>query len=336
MKTEDRIILGHGGGGRLSRDLIDREILSRFKSKMLGELPDAARLPSVRSEIIYSTDSFVVKPVFFPGGNIGDLAVHGTVNDISVAGGRPLYLSLGLIIEDGLLMTDLRKILDSIKNAAVKCGVQIVTGDTKVVEKGQADGIYINTSGIGSAIKGFLLGTDRIKAGDKVIVSGTIAEHGFAVLSARKNIDINDGPKSDSAPVHRIVEALKPFASEIKFMRDPTRGGMAAVLNEIADGRRFGISIQEQLIPMSPAVKAVSEMLGIDPLHVASEGKLLSVCSGRAAGKCLKAMRSTKEGRKAEIIGTVTDAKGIVTLETLAGGTRLIDLPRGELLPRIC
>lgn len=335
--ASDTIQIAHGGGGLLSRELIRNEILSRFGKGPLKGLPDAATLPPPGgSGIIFTTDSYVVQPPFFPGGNIGSLAVHGTVNDIAVSGGKPEWMSLALILEEGFPLKQLRRILDSVKLSAADCGVTIATGDTKVVPRGQCDGIYINTAGIGSLIEGFRLNPARIKRGDCIVVSGGLAEHGFAVLAARKNIAIENGPVSDSAPVHRLVLALKSVAADIRFMRDPTRGGLAAVLTELVESGGFGISIEEKDIPFSPRVRAISEMLGLDPLDVASEGRIVLVCSAKVCDRCVEILNRTLGVNSARRIGAVTAAKGRVIMTTLAGGTRLVDAPRGELLPRIC
>jgi len=336
MNNESIILLAHGGGGRLSRDLIQSEIVSRFGNGPLSGLPDAATLPWPGKSLIFTTDSFVVQPLEFPGGNIGDLAVYGTINDISVCGGLPKWLSMGLILEEGLPLSTLRRILDSVKSAADSCGVAIATGDTKVVGHGQCDGLFINTSGIGEAIKGFNLAMTRITEGDHVIASGNLADHGFAVLAARQNINIKSGLKSDTAPVHRLVQSVQDCADDIKFMRDPTRGGLASVLNEAVEGMKIGICIEETELPFSTGTKALSETLGIDPLHVPSEGRMILVCSPSVSGKILKTWKDMPEGAGAKKIGEVISDKGRVTIKTVTGGRRIVDVPRGELLPRIC
>jgi len=336
IQPESIIQLAHGGGGRLSREFIQSEIVSRFGSGPLAGLPDAATLPWQHSKLVFTTDSYVVQPIEFPGGNIGDLAVHGTVNDLSVCGGLPKWLSVGLIIEEGLPLVTLRRVLDSMKKAAIDCGVMVVTGDTKVVGRGQSDGLYINTSGIGELIDGFSLTPARISEGDDVIASGNLGDHGFAVLAARKNINISSGLKSDTAPVHRLVQALQPFAHEIKFMRDPTRGGIASVLNEIVENRNITIRLNETEIPFSTGVKALSETLGIDPMHVASEGRIIMICSSKVSEKILNKWKAMPEGSSAAKIGSILSGKGRVTIKTITGGERIVDVPRGELLPRIC
>lgn len=333
----DKIQLAHGGGGRLSAELIDSEIVTRFGSGALKDLPDAASISLSSTSIVFTTDSFVVQPHEFPGGNIGDLAVHGTVNDISVAGGRPVCLSLALILEEGFPIAELRKILDSIKKCIDRCGVKIVTGDTKVVAKGQCDGIYINTAGIGEAYPDFKLDRETIVPGDKVLTSGTLGDHGLAVMTAREKISIENGPVSDTASVQNLVSSIREFGRSVRFMRDPTRGGAAAVLNETVSGRKFGILLEEKGIPLSSGTKAVSEMLGLDPLNSPSEGRLLLVCDGSVAGKIVEKWRKMPEGRSASVIGTVTaDKAGKVLYRTAGGGVRLVDVPSGEMLPRIC
>jgi len=263
MSTE-KILIAHGGGGELSSQLIEKEILSRFGKEALKGLPDAASLDLDSNRILFSTDSFVVSPLEFPGGNIGDLAVHGTVNDVSVAGGRVRYLSLALILEEGLHLETLRKILDSIKEAADFCNVQIVTGDTKVVGKGQCDGIYINTAGIGEKFPKFELDKSRINKGDSILVSGPVGDHGMAVLTVREELPLENGPETDSGSVHRLVNSAHTYASSVKFMRDPTRGGVAAVLNEIVAGADIGITLDEDVIPITRETGNIaSEFRGI-------------------------------------------------------------------------
>ncbi len=335
--TADTIQLAHGGGGRLSRDLIRREIVSRFGDGPLQGLPDGATLPVPHGHsFVFTTDSFVVQPIEFPGGNIGDLAVHGTVNDLAVCGSVPKWLSLALILEEGLPLPVLRRVLDAVKRAADACGVTVVTGDTKVVAHGQCDGLYINTAGIGERMEGFELGVRHVAEGDHVLVSGPIAEHGMAVMAARESIGIANGPVSDTAPVHRLVQAAEPFAAGVRFMRDPTRGGLAAILNEIVEERPLGILLREPDIPVSAGVRAVSDMLGLDPLHVASEGRMVLVCDPSVSAAILQRWHALTEGAGAACIGSVIRQAGRVLLDTVAGGRRLVDVPRGELLPRIC
>lgn len=321
----------------LSRDLIRREIVSRFGEGALKGLPDGATLPAPAGrELVFTTDSYVVQPLEFPGGTIGDLAVHGTVNDLAVCGAIPRWLSLALILEEGLPFATLGRILDAVRKAAGECGVAVVTGDTKVVGRGQCDGMYINTSGIGEKMAGFELGVDRVRPGDVVLVSGPVGDHGMAVLAAREGIRITHGVSSDTAPVHRLVLSIRDLAPGIRFMRDPTRGGLAAVLNEVVEDRAAGILLDEAALPFSPGAKAAAEMLGIDLLQVASEGRLILIGAPETAGPVLQAWRRLPEGRGAAQIGVVTETPGRVVLQTVTGGKRLVDVPRGELLPRIC
>lgn len=337
MSKIERVLLGHGGGGKLSRNLIDREIVTRFGTDgPLVDLPDGALLQMGEEKLVFSTDSFVVSPLEFPGGDIGKLAVHGTVNDVSVSGAVPQWLSLALIIEEGLEMTVLQRILDSIKEAADEIGVQVVTGDTKVVARGQCDRLFINTAGIGRKIPGLDTGADRIMQGDVVITSGTLGDHGMAIMAAREKLTLNNDLQSDTCSVHRLVEAASKWAHGVKFMRDPTRGGIAAVLGEIVEGHSFGITLKEENIPYNPNARAVAEVLGIDLMHVACEGRMLLICSPEIADNVLEAWRTLPEGADARIIGQVTGDKGRVILETQIGGRRMVDIPQGELLPRIC
>ena len=338
--TTETIQLAHGGGGRLTREFVEREILTRFGDGPLAGLPDGARLPRPAGAMVFTTDSFVVQPLEFPGGNIGDLAVHGTVNDLAVCGARPRWLSLALIIEEGMPLDRLRRLLDAVRTAASACGVMVVTGDTKVVARGQCDGLYVNSAGIGDAIPGFDLSPNHLREGDVVLVSGPLADHGMAILAAREGLAVGHALVSDTAPVHRLVEAMAPRAAAVRWMRDPTRGGAAATLNELVDGRSFDVRLREQDLPFSPGAQAVADLLGIDPLHVASEGRLIAVCASEAGEAILHAWRARPEGRGAAGIGTIAataDGRGgRVILETVTGGRRLVDVPRGELLPRIC
>ncbi|MBF0461712.1 MAG: hydrogenase expression/formation protein HypE [Magnetococcales bacterium] len=332
----DCVLLGHGGGGRLSHQLIEQEIVARFGQGPLQTLPDAATLELDSRRICFTTDSFVVHPLEFPGGNIGDLAVHGTVNDLAVSGARPRWLSLGLILEEGLPLATLRRVLDSVQRAAEQCEVAVVTGDTKVVRRGQCDGLYINTSGIGEAIPGFALSLSRVGLGDCILVSGPLGDHGAAVLSAREGFQMQNGPLSDSRPVHRLVQSVADLAADIRFMRDPTRGGLATVLNEMTAGQSYGIRIRARDLPFSPGTNALAEMLGLDLLHVASEGCLVLLCAESVAAAILARWQALPEGVDARAIGRVTDQAGRVILETAIGGQRVVDVPSGELLPRIC
>ena len=339
-----RITLAHGGGGLASRELIEREIVPRFGRGPLAGLPDAATLPLAPEDagrpLIWSTDSFVVQPLEFPGGNIGHLAVHGTVNDVAVAGGEPRWLSLGLILEEGLPLDTLRRVLDAVRDAAQACGVAVVTGDTKVVARGQCDGMYMNTAGLGLGLPGFgdrlRLAPERCRPGDRVLVSGPLGDHGVAVLAAREGFE--GGPESDTASVHRLVaDAATVAGLDLRFLRDPTRGGLAATLTELVAGGAFGIALAEERLPASEGARALAELLGVDLLQVASEGRVFAVCAPDSAPAVLAAWRVRPEGAGAVDVGAVTrgDA-GRVVLETTLGGRRLVDVPRGELLPRIC
>ncbi len=339
-----RITLAHGGGGLASRELIDREIVPRLGRGPLAGLPDAATLALEPQDaglpLVFSTDSFVVQPLEFPGGNIGHLAVHGTVNDVAVAGGRPRWLSLGLILEEGLPFATLRRVLDAVRDAARACGVTVVTGDTKVVARGQCDGMYVNTAGVGVALPGFgrtlRLDPGRCRPGDRVLVSGPLGDHGVAVLAAREGFE--GGPESDTGPVHRLAADAAAVAGEgLRFLRDPTRGGLAATLTEVVDGRGFGVLLDEARLPASEGARSLAEILGLDLLQVASEGRLFAVCAPEAAQAVLDAWRARPEGAGATDVGAVTQGDaGRVVLETAMGGRRLVDVPRGELLPRIC
>ncbi|MEO5344846.1 MAG: hydrogenase expression/formation protein HypE [Magnetococcus sp. YQC-9] len=334
MDDERRVLLAHGGGGRLSRELIDREIVTRFGCEALQGLPDAASLMLDSDSIRFTTDSFVVQPLFFPGGCIGDLAVHGTVNDLSVSGGQPKYLSLGMILEEGLLWSTLRRVLDAIRAAAQACGVSIVTGDTKVVRRGQCDGIYLNMAGIGVGLPEFALSAASIRPGDAVLVSGTLGDHGMAVLAAREQLFVESPLVSDTGPVHRLVAALTPWADRVRLMRDPTRGGIAASLHECA--LASGFQLEERALPFAKSAQVIAELLGISLLHSPCEGRIMAVVADEIAEAVLNAWRALPEGYGACRIGSATGPVGRVTLRTLIGGVTLLDMPHGELLPRIC
>ena len=335
----NRIELAHGGGGRMMADLIREEIVPRFGDGPLRGLPDAARLEWAGRGAIFSTDSFVVQPLFFPGGDIGRLAVHGTVNDIAVSGGRARVLSLSLILEEGLPLETLRRVLDSVRAAAEECGVVIATGDTKVVPKGQCDGLYLTTSGLGEPIAGLeTLGPASVRAGDAVVASGTLGDHGMAVMALRAGWSGAHAPRSDAGSVHRLVEsAARRGGGHIRIMRDPTRGGAAAVLNEWAENQPWGIELQESKLPFSPAAVGVAEAMGLDLLHSPSEGRLLMICDADFAGRLLEDWMKLPEGRHAAVIGRVVKRPhGVVVLRTIPGGQRHLGMPSGEQLPRIC
>lgn len=316
--------------------LIDSLIMKELNNTILRQKKDSAVIKIGKTHLAFTTDSYVVNPIFFPGGDIGSLAVHGTVNDLSVCGARPVYLSLGLIIEEGLDRSILEKVIKSASAAAKKAGVQIVTGDTKVVERGACDKIFINTSGLGEIYYG-KLSVDRIKPGDLVIVSGPIGEHAISVLSGRDGIEFKTKVKSDSAPLNKLIGKVLASSGGVRFMRDPTRGGVATTLNEITSPGRFGITLYEKAIPLTIGVRQACELLGFDPLYLACEGRVIFIAEKKEADKILKVIRKDPNGRFANIVGEITGGeKGRVCLNTIAGGRRLVNMLSGEQLPRIC
>lgn len=333
----DRILLGHGGGGQLSSQLLESVFLPAFGNAILDRLGDQAMLEVPAGRIAFTTDSYVVTPMFFSGGDIGRLAVCGTVNDLAVGGARPLYLAAAFILEEGLLIEDLRRVVASMRAAAAEAGISIVTGDTKVVGKGSGDKIYVTTTGIGVVPPGVSISADSARPGDAVIVSGTIGDHGMAIIAARQELGLQGTLSSDTAPLNGLVARMIVVSREIHAMRDPTRGGVASTLNEIARASKVGIEIDEAAIPVRDDVKGACEILGFDPLVVANEGKLVAFVANRDAAAVLDAMRSHPLGRDAKRIGTVTaEHPKLVVLRTGIGGTRVLDPPHGELLPRIC
>lgn len=335
--ASDRIFLDHGSGGRLSNELIAETMLPAFNNEILSQMEDGASLDVAGCRLAFSTDSYVVDPIFFPGGNIGDLAVHGTVNDVAMCGANPLFLSAGMIIEAGFAREDLRRIVESMAEAAENAGVQIVTGDTKVVAPGVADKIFINTAGIGLIPEGVHISASRARPGDQIIVSGPIAEHGMAVLIQREGLDFQSPLKTDSAPLNRLVNRMLAACSDIHVLRDPTRGGVGTALNEIAAQAGVGIRIREAFLPIKESVSAVCELLGFDPLYVANEGRLIAFVDNSHAESVVSAMRQEPLGKEAEIIGeVVAEHSGKVVMETAIGGERIIDMLTGEQLPRIC
>lgn len=337
LRDYPQIVLGHGSGGRLSADLIQHLFVPLFDNPALASLNDQAVLELGGMRLAFTTDSFVVNPLFFPGGDIGSLAVHGTINDLAVSGAQPLFLSAGFILEEGLAMDDLGRIATSMARAARQAGVQIVTGDTKVVEKGHGDGLFINTSGIGVVPAGVHIAADQARPGDVVIVSGTVGDHGMAIMSVREGLAFESELASDSAPLHTLVAAMLEATHAIHCLRDATRGGVAAVLNELAAQSRAGIELDESAIPVRPAVQAACEMLGMDPLYVANEGKLVAIVPAERVDAVLDAMRRHPYGREAAVIGRVVDEHpGMVVVRTAIGGRRVVDMPLGEILPRIC
>lgn len=332
----DKVTLGHGAGGREMHKLIDSVFMKAFSGPILREKKDSAILSIGNKKIAFTTDSYVVNPIFFPGGDIGSLAIYGTVNDLSVCGARPLYISVGAVIEEGLEMSVLERIVRSMAGAAGKTGVRIVAGDTKVVEKGACDRIFINTSGIGE-IYYDNLSADNIMTGDSVIVSGPIGDHAISVISKREGIEFDTMVKSDSGPLDKLIRKVLRVSKKVRFMRDPTRGGLATTLNEIALSAKSGIAIEESEVPVTEGVRQACELLGFDPLYLACEGRVIIIAAKEDGGRILKALRSDKTGRGAKIIGSVTDdSSGRVHLNTISGGKRILDMLSGEQLPRIC
>ena len=341
LRDYPSIVLGHGGGGQLTAELIEHLFVPAFRNDVLEGLGDAAVLPPISGSIALTTDSFVVRPLFFPGGCIGDLAVHGTVNDLAMAGARPLFLTAGFIIEEGFPLDRLHAIAGAMATAAREAGVQIVTGDTKVVERGHGDGCYVNTAGIGAVRPDVRLAPRNARPGDAVIVSGTIADHGMAIMSVREGLEFESVIRSDSASLNGLVELMletvAPETSDVRVMRDPTRGGMGAVLNEIAAVGGIGIELDEPRIPIDSVTQSACELLGLDPMFVANEGKLVAIVAEPAAGRLVAAMRVHPLGANAAIIGRVTEANpGILVARTAIGGRRVIAVQIGEQLPRIC
>jgi hydrogenase expression/formation protein HypE len=334
---EDRITMSHGAGGKATQTLIEAVFLDEFRNPSLEPLEDAARLAVGGAHIALTTDSFVVSPLFFPGGDIGDLAVNGTVNDLATSGAVPLYLSAGFILEEGFEVASLSRIVKSMRQAADAAGVRIVTGDTKVVEKGKADGCYINTAGIGLISHGLDLGVANAQPGDAILVSGPIGDHGITIMLARGELDIEADVASDTAPLAGLVAQLLSATPGIRALRDATRGGVATILNEIAKAANVGVLVSESDIPVRTEVRGASELLGIDPLYVACEGRLVVVTAADAAGQALAAMRAHPLGEQAAVIGHVeAGPPGIVQIRTAFGGTRVVDLLVGDPLPRIC
>ena len=331
------IVMGHGSGGRLSRELIDRIILPNFDNEWLSTLHDGAILPTEGERIAFTTDSYVVDPLFFPGGDIGSLAVHGTVNDLAMCGAVPRWLSVGFILEEGLPVPDFVRVVESMRRAAGDAGVHLVTGDTKVVGRGKGDGIFVSTSGVGTVREGVTIDPGTAAAGDKIILSGEIASHGMAIMVARDDLEFETEIRSDSAPLHGLVEEILNVCPEVRVLRDPTRGGVASALNEIAAQSGIGIRLEEECIPIAEPVRGACEILGLDPLYVANEGKLLAIVPAGDAGPVVEAMRSHSLGRSAAVIGEVVpDHPGRVNLRTRVGGERIVDLLAGDQLPRIC
>jgi hydrogenase expression/formation protein HypE len=337
MPERTSIILEDGCGGELSRRLTRSVFLPAFPHRQLAELADAAALDFGKEKLAFSIDSFVVSPLVFPGGDAGKLAVCGTVNDLAMRGARPLWLACAFIVEEGFEISLLRRLVRSLGSWAARCGVEVVTGDTKVVPRGAADGLFITTCGLGTIDPRLNLGLDRIAPGDLVLVSGPIGDHGLAILAAREKLDLRPLPRSDCAPLHRLVEGMAESGADIKFLRDPTRGGLAAVLNEMVEGKGWGVEVGESALPVKPSTRAAVDLLGLDLLSLANEGKLVAVVSSPGAKKLLKAMKVHPPARQAAVVGEVVAyPAGLALLRTSSGGKRVIDWPRGEPIPRIC
>jgi hydrogenase expression/formation protein HypE len=334
----DHIVLAHGGGGRLTQTLIDALFAKEFSNPALDELHDGARLDIAGARLAFSTDTFVVHPIEFPGGDIGSLAVHGTVNDLAMCGAQPVALAAGFILEEGLSMELLRRVTRSMRDAAREAGVHVVTGDTKVVDRGKGDGLYVSTSGIGLVPEGVNVGPKLAKPGDKVLINGAIAEHGVAIMSVREGLEFETSLTSDSAALHGLVrDVLEAGGADVHVLRDPTRGGLSSALNEIAASAGVGVRLDETAIPIEDQVRGACEMLGLDPLYVANEGKCLVLVAEFAAERVLQAMRNHPRGKQTTMIGEVIEGDpGRVVLRSSIGGTRIVDVLSGEQLPRIC
>ena len=337
IAIKDTVLLGHGSGGKLSAELLRDIFLPAFSNPLLARLEDQATVAVGGARLAFTTDSFVVKPRFFRGGDIGSLAVHGTVNDLAMGGAQPLALSAAFILEEGFAIDELRRIVQSMAAAAARARVCIATGDTKVVERGSGDGVYINTAGIGLVPDGVNLSAANARPGDAVILSGAIGDHGMAILTQRAGLELEGAIESDSAPLNGLVAVILEVTRDVHAMRDPTRGGLASTLNEIAAQSRVGIAVREAAIPVHDGVRGACEVLGLDPLFVANEGKMVAIVPAESAAEVVAAMRRHPLGRESAIIGTVTDRDpGLVTLRTTFGTTRVVDMLAGDPMPRIC
>lgn len=337
FSDSDCVLMAHGGGGRLTHRLIAEVFYPAFCNPLLEQDHDGCVFPVQAGRLAYATDSFVVNPVFFPGGDIGDLAVNGTVNDLACCGATPLYLTAGFILEEGLPLNDLRRIVRSMRKAADRAGVHIVAGDTKVVERGKCDKLFINTSGIGTVPEGVTVGPHRVVPGDVVICSGPIGPHGVTILSARESLGFETMLESDTASLNRLIARLLAVVPDVHMLRDPTRGGVSGTLNEIAQAAGVEIILDEAALPVPGEVRAACEILGLDPLYVANEGLVLAIVPSNQAASALSAMRSVEEGKQATVVGEVGSAeKGVVRMKTLYGNSRIVDMLSGEQLPRIC
>ncbi len=337
LRDHKQIVLGHGSGGKLTADLVGHLFVPAFANEYLARMDDQAVVQLNGTRIAFTTDSFIVSPIVFPGGDIGRLAINGTVNDLAMSGARPVYIAAAFILEEGLVLDELSRIVHSMRNAALQAGVQLVTGDTKVVEKGKGDKLFITTTGLGVVERPVRISADRAEPGDAVILSGFIGEHGMAVMSQRENLEFEGAIESDTAALHTLVAAMLDACEDIHCLRDPTRGGLATTLNELAAASNVGIKIDESRIPVRDSVKGACEILGLDPLYVANEGKLCAVAPSHAAERLLEAMRCHPLGRHACVIGkVVAEHPRMVLAKTEIGGTRVVDLLFGEQLPRIC
>lgn len=336
--SDSTILLDHGSGGLASQQLIGDLFLKYLDNPVLRDLEDSAILDNKSGKIAFTTDSYVVDPIFFPGGDIGKLAVHGTINDLAMRGARPSCLSLGLILEEGLAMKELERVIISISEACREAGVPVVTGDTKVVPRGKGDKIFINTSGIGFVDEGLDISSKKARPGDAVILSGTMGDHGITIMTRQAGISVQGELRSDTMPLHRLVaKLLQDLPGGVHCLRDPTRGGVASTLNEIADNSGLTIELQDQALPVRPEVRAACELLGLEPLYLANEGKCLAIVDGKLADQALAVMRSTPEGKEAAIIGRLVEGKaGRVVINTPVGGSRLVTPLQGQPLPRIC
>jgi len=334
---DELVTMAHGAGGKASQTLIEGLLAPAFDSPALDQLGDAGAVEVDGLGLALTADSFVVRPLRFPGGSIGELAVNGTVNDLAVAGARPRYLSAGFVVEEGFAVADLRRVAAAMAAAAGAAGVEVVAGDTKVVERGKADGLYVTTAGIGLVPDGVALGAERVRPGDRVIVSGTLGDHGMAVMIARGDLQLEVDLESDTAAVHDLAAALVELGGALRWMRDPTRGGLATALNELAGQANVAVALDETALPLRPAVIGACEILGIDPLYVANEGKLVAVVASEAADAALAALRSLPAGTDAALVGEIrADPEGLVLLDTGLGGSRIVDMLVGDPLPRIC
>lgn len=337
LPAEDRVLLAHGGGGKLTHQLIERVFLPQFRNAALEARHDGAVLRVAGAKLAFTTDSYVVRPLIFPGGNIGDLAVNGTVNDLAMCGARPLYLSTAFILEEGLEMATLETIVASMREAARQAGVELVTGDTKVVDKGKGDGVFINTAGIGAVEEGVEISPARVEPGDAILISGDIGAHGVAILSVREGLEFESPIESDTAPLWEPVRALLNAGVAVHCLRDLTRGGLASALNEIAAARGVGMRIEETAVPVEEAVAAACEILGLDPLYVANEGRFAAWMPARDADRAVDILGRFAVSARAVRVGEVTDGPaGMVVLRSRIGGTRVVDMLSGEQLPRIC